>query len=176
MLPSDWVVLGVLAAAGAYYALVRAAARARARGRGAGGRREGAADLLRQQGYAIVDARPEVELAIRVDGRARTRRVRADLLATRGRRRYAVRIRGHGGSGRVDDRATRARLLDYALAFRVDGLLVVDPERQRVRTLEVRAGPLPPLARLAGVTPLLLAFASGLVAAYLLVRGAATGG
>lgn len=169
MLPGDWLLLALLVAAGFALAGRRPGRRAARSQPPPPDADDPAAALLRDRGYAVVAAAAEAEVALRVDGRGQPRRVRADYLVERGGRIYAVRLRGGSRGARVGDAAGRRLLLEFALAFRPDGVLLVDPRRGRIRTVEFSAAGGP--ARLAR-HPLALpaAFAAGFLLALALAR------
>ena len=66
------------------------------------------------------------------DGAAQTVDVRADLIVTRGGRRFVAEVKTGELAPRLATVATRRQLLEYAHAFDVDGVLLVDPEAGRV--------------------------------------------
>lgn len=181
MLLGDWIALGLLALAGLYVALRhrlggRALPRRAGRDEGAGeppapptpsaAREAAAAALLRGHGYAIVDVGSTAAVVTRVDGRARVRRVRADFLVTRDGKRYVARVRG----GAARERSLRRQLLDYVLAYRPDGVLLVDGARGRIRTVEFEAAPVPDPARWWRALAPLLGFAAGAASTYAWLR------
>lgn len=103
----------------------------RLRRRAAEGERE-AEILLRRAGYRIVARQVAATLHYRIDGRAEEIAVRADMLVSRRGRTEVVEVK----TGRVAPQptltATRRQLLEYAHAFDVDSLLLVDPDAHTV--------------------------------------------
>lgn len=114
----------------------RPGARARARTRRARRGERDAEALLRRLGYRLLERQPQARWDIEVDGRARTVELRADLVVARRGRRLIAEVKTGRLAPRLDHPATRRQLLEYRLAFGVDGVLLVDMEHGRVH--EVR--------------------------------------
>ena len=70
----------------------------------------------------------------RTDGRTL---LRADLLVTRNGRRYVAEVKTGRTAPRLDCAATRRQLLEYRIAFGVDGVLLVDAESDCVIVVEL---------------------------------------
>jgi hypothetical protein len=153
----------VLAAAGAalLFALVQTLRlywqRSRQRRRLARWRAQGAAGearaeaLLRELGYTILGRQVSVSYGVWVDGEPLAVDLRADYLVGLHDRRYVAEVKTGRLAPRVDTPATRRQLLEYRLAFDVDGVLLVDADTRRVCSIEfpLPAGSAPPGARLA---------------------------
>lgn len=92
--------------------------------------------LLRKQGFRILDRQVEGGWAWDVDGERHRARLRADLLVTRAGRRYVAEVKSGSEAPSASAPATRRQLLEYRLAYNVDGVLLVDMEEHRLR--EVR--------------------------------------
>lgn len=138
---SDLLILGLLAAAGTWAYARRAFPRARSpRRRTEISRRyQRAIAFLEEEGYTVRDVAPVVSLTTRVDGRAHTGEVQADLIAAQGRRTFVVHLRG-ADTRRLTARPVRRQLLEYVVAYRPDGILLVDLERRRIRRVEFGVG------------------------------------
>jgi hypothetical protein len=123
--------------------------------------------LLRGLGYAILGRQVAVTYGVMIDGEPMSIDLRADYLVSLHDRRYVAEVKTGRLAPRIDTPSTRRQLLEYRLAFDVDGVLLVDAEAERVRTvvfplLPSAASTAPPGARLAW---LLAGAAVGLVAA-----------
>ncbi|WP_437966016.1 PD-(D/E)XK nuclease family protein [Sorangium sp. So ce260] len=122
--------------------------------------------LLRELGYTIVGRQVAVSYGVQIDGEPITVGLRADYLVAHGKRRYVAEVKTGRLAPRIDTPATRRQLLEYRLAFDVDGVLLVDAESGRVRSvvfpLPGGATREPPGAHLAWF---LAAVVAGLVAA-----------
>jgi hypothetical protein len=142
----------------------RWALRARAR-RGAEGEVE-AEPLLRRLGYHIEARQATSEWTVFVDGEERAICVRADYLVRRGRRLLAADVKTGRLAPRIESAATRRQLLEYRLAFAVDGVLLVDMEEGMAQEVEFPLPEQPPLWDLRLIW-LFLGFGLGLAAALL---------
>ena len=138
---------------------------ARRRGRlAARGEREAEA-LLEAHGYRIEARQATGAMALEVDGARETAEVRCDLLVTRRGRRFVAEVKTGRLAPRLDHAPTRRQLLEYRLAFGVDGVILVDAGTGRVRQVSFPALRAPlPVAWLAAAAGL------GAVAAWALFR------
>lgn len=134
-----WVLTAVLAAAAlsqwarAAWLSRRPSWRARGRARRAGRGERAAERLLRRHGYRILARQPRAGWDITVDGHPRHIELRPDLLVeARGGGARVAEIKTGRLAPRLDHPATRRQLLEYALAFGVRGVLLVDAETERV--------------------------------------------
>ena len=96
---------------------------------------EQAAVRLEALGYAILGAQVVVEHDVRVDDRVVTVSLRADYLAARDGSRYVVEVKTGALAPRIETSATRRQMLEYRIAFDVDGVLLVDGETGRVHEI-----------------------------------------
>jgi len=110
----------------------------RARGRAkVAARGEGEAEsLLKRSGFRIRGRQVTQPWSVQVDGDRLSIELRADLLVKKGRRLFVAEVKTGKSAPRIETGATRRQLLEYALAYPVDGVLLVEPERGRIR--EVR--------------------------------------
>jgi hypothetical protein len=157
------------------------AARARA-ARGIAGERR-AEKLVHARGYDVVARQARARWRLLVDGREVSGELRADMLVSRATdgARFVAEVKTGALAPRIDSAATRRQLLEYLLAFDVQGVLLVDAERDAVHEIvfalpvvddgEVRARPLdsPTSGSLASV--LCVALGAGLGAAACLLAG-----
>lgn len=97
--------------------------------------------FLHEQGYAVVGAQVAHEYEIVVDDAPLPVPLRADYLVTRGGRRLVAEVKTGDSAPSIQTAATRRQLLEYRVAYAVDGVLLVDMERRELH--EVRF-PLPP--------------------------------
>jgi hypothetical protein len=143
-LPPDLILAAAVAAA--LLALVqtlRLAARgffrrrrlALARERGAQGEVRAEA-LLRRLGFTILGRQVAVTYGLGVDGHRVAVDLRADYVVAEGGRRYVAEVKTGVFAPRIETAATRRQLLEYRIAFEVDGVLLVDAEAERVRRVE----------------------------------------
>ena len=113
--------------------LRRARIRARSR-RAVRGERE-AARILRARGYAIVDAQASAVLPVEVDGETFLAGLRADYIVSKGGARFVAEVKTGELAPSIATAATRRQLLEYEIAFAVDGVLLVDADAERVHTI-----------------------------------------
>jgi hypothetical protein len=85
---------------------------------------------LAEHGYAIVASQVTSSYELSIDGKPVPIRVRADLLVERAGRRFIAEVKSGALAPNIATRATRRQLLEYRLAFDVDGVLLVDAERE----------------------------------------------
>lgn len=92
--------------------------------------------LLERQGFAIEARQAPAELELRVDGASVQVGVRADLIVRRRGERFVAEVKTGKLAPRIQHAATRRQLLEYTLAFDVDGVLLVDAEAGLVQRVE----------------------------------------
>jgi hypothetical protein len=119
-------------------AWLRGAARRRlehARRRGREGERAALA-LMERNGYCIDALQPELQWTIVCDGEPHSVALRADMLVSRAGRTFVAEVKTGEGAPRLQTPGTRRQLLEYSVAYAVDGVLLVDVESARIH--EVR--------------------------------------
>lgn len=93
---------------------------------------ERARRLLESEGYAVLDSQVAGQLDLRVDQESHRVDLRADHLVERRGRRFVAEVKTGQTAPDPTHTATRRQLLEYRLAFRADGILLVDMEAVRV--------------------------------------------
>ncbi len=93
--------------------------------------------MLRRAGYEVLQRQLRGGWIVYADGEPLQVGLRADLLVARGGRRYVAEVKTGRLAPRLDHAATRRQLLEYRLAFGVDGVLLVDAEAERVIVVEL---------------------------------------
>jgi hypothetical protein len=88
--------------------------------------------LLEDHGYDVVGAQAVVEHTVRIDGREVIVALRADYLAEKDGARYVVEVKTGALAPRIETSATRRQMLEYRIAFDVEGVVLVDAESGRV--------------------------------------------
>jgi ABC-type nickel/cobalt efflux system permease component RcnA len=111
------------------------AGRARRRARRAARGEIHAERLLASEGWTVEARQVARTLRFTVDGAPAEARVRCDLVVRRGARRCVAEVKTGALAPRIDHPPTRRQLLEYRLAFDVDGILLVDAEAGRVREI-----------------------------------------
>jgi hypothetical protein len=92
-----------------------------------------AAALLSDLGYQVLERQAEATYTLLVDGQPTRVSLRADYLVARAGRRFVAEVKSGRDAPRLETAATRRQLLEYGMAFHVDGLLLVDGETREVR-------------------------------------------
>jgi hypothetical protein len=125
-----------------------------------------AAQLLEDRGYTVLGHQVETSYAVLVDGRPTEIPLRADYLVSRGGRQFVAEVKSGQVAPRLDSAATRRQLLEYRVAFQVDGVLLVDGEEREVHevTFPISQSPAPEVssARLAVYVAMAVLVAFGL--------------
>jgi len=91
--------------------------------------------LLVHRGFAIRDRQVTRKWVIDVDGEELAVTLRADLLVERHSRRFVAEVKTGDEAPRISNVSTRRQLLEYLLAYEVDGVLLVEPEAASVREI-----------------------------------------
>jgi len=129
---------------------------------------ERAAGMLTRRGYDVVGTQVSTTYAVRVDGELREVLVRADYLVARGQRLLVAEVKTGTAAPRIETSATRRQLLEYRIAFDVDGVLLVEPDADTVH--EVAFGFPAPTPGRGRAWLALAAFALGVALGALLLR------
>ena len=107
-----------------------------ARNRRRGARAEaGAVRLLERHGYALVAAQETAVGCFLVDGETREYDLRADAIVSKDGERLVAEVKT-GAAALLASRATRRQLLEYAYAYGLDGVLLVDMAEGRIYRVE----------------------------------------
>lgn len=120
--------------------------------------------LLRRLGYTICERQAATTWTITCDGTAHEVFLRADLIVTRGGRRFVAEVKTGRMAPKMTTASTRRQLLEYRVAYQVDGVLLVDAEAERIVHV---AFPLPaahPSSRIPGWLAILCALLAGAAA------------
>jgi hypothetical protein len=96
--------------------------------------------MLRRAGYEVLERQARGSWTVYADGEPLEIGLRADLLVERGGRKYVAEVKTGKLAPRLDHAATRRQLLEYRVAFDVDGVLLVDAEAERVTVVELGGG------------------------------------
>jgi hypothetical protein len=93
--------------------------------------------MLRRAGYEVLERQARTSWTVYADGEPIEVGLRADLIVQRGGRRYVAEVKTGKLAPRLDHAPTRRQLLEYRVAFGVDGVLLVDAEEGRVKVVEL---------------------------------------
>ena len=92
--------------------------------------------LLEAQGYAVIASHALKSYILTFDGAEMQIPLRVDYLVTRDGLRYVAEVKTGAHAPQIRTGGTRRQLLEYRVAFDVDGVLLVDAEQQRVHLVE----------------------------------------
>jgi hypothetical protein len=87
-----------------------------------------AARLLTRAGYRLLGAQVKATYELRLDGRPVPIELRADYVVERAGCRWVAEVKSGQLAPSLETAATRRQLLEYRMAFAVDGVLLVDGE------------------------------------------------
>lgn len=94
-----------------------------------------ASQLMQQRGYRVLSYQPEVQTAILVDQRRWTYTLRADYLVQKGGKVFIAEVKTGKTAPRLSHAPTRRQILEYLISYRVHGVLLVDADKRRIRTI-----------------------------------------
>jgi hypothetical protein len=114
----------------------RGSRRAKRRAARAGAGEDRAAIMLEAAGFTIVERQACVTWAPLVDGEPCATPLRADYLVERDGQLLVAEVKTGEEAPSIETAATRRQLLEYSIAFAVDGVLLVCPERDEIRRVE----------------------------------------
>jgi Holliday junction resolvase-like predicted endonuclease len=98
--------------------------------------------LLLSEGFDIVERQTLGGYHFKVDGEETAVNLRADFIVKKEGKVLLVEVKGGEESAKATVRGTRRQLLEYTLAFRIDGILLLDAARTRIIEVEFPSGPL----------------------------------
>ena len=111
----------------------RASWRAKRRAARAGAGEDVAADLLEEAGYRVVERQARVLWGPLLDGEPQLLELRADYLVEGGGQLLVAEVKTGEQAPSLETAATRRQLLEYHVAFAVDGVLLVSPEQGTIQ-------------------------------------------
>lgn len=107
--------------------------RAKRRAARAGFGEDAAIELLELAGFVVVERQARVTWAPLVDGTPQHLELRADYLVEQAGELLVAEVKTGDEAPEVTTAATRRQLLEYHVAFGVDGVLLVSPERGTIQ-------------------------------------------
>ena len=111
----------------------RGSLRARRRAARAGAGEDRAARMLEDAGFTVVERQARVAWAPLLDGEPQHMELRADYLVEAGGELLVAEVKTGEEAPSLETAATRRQLLEYHVAFGVDGVLLVSPERGTIQ-------------------------------------------
>lgn len=98
-----------------------------------------ARDLLEQWGFTVLAAQVPAVCEYWCDGRMLEASLRADYLVERRSRRYVAEVKTGSVVTSLDHAPTRRQLLEYQIAYRTEGVLLVNVERGELQNVRFHA-------------------------------------
>lgn len=92
--------------------------------------------LLEDVGYTVLDRQVPLTWTICAGDEEHEIELRADLVVERDELRYVAEVKTGSAAPRLENAATRRQLLEYRVAYDVDGVLLVDVEAGDVVEVE----------------------------------------
>ena len=94
---------------------------------------DAAVDLLEEAGYRVVERQARVLWGPLLDGEPQLLELRADYLVEGDGQLLVAEVKTGELAPSLDTAATRRQLLEYHIAFAVDGVLLVSPEKRLIQ-------------------------------------------
>lgn len=95
-----------------------------------------AVDLVKRHGFNVVDLQKEESYTLFIDKKPHTISVRADMIVKKGTKTYVAEVKTGNKVTSPTHTQTRRQLLEYFIVYRPYGLLLVDMDKQKIRTVE----------------------------------------
>lgn len=95
-----------------------------------------AGEMLVAAGFSILERQARVAWAPLIDGTPCELELRADYLVERDGELLVAEVKTGEAAPSIETAATRRQLLEYSIAFAVDGVLLVCPERDQILRIE----------------------------------------
>jgi hypothetical protein len=130
-----WIVLAFGVLLGLVVARLLRGLASRARNRVAQSGEAEAERILRKAGYRVLERQARARWSMFVDDAECSVEVRVDLLVERRKRRYVAEVKTGAIAPDPTHGPTRRQLLEYALVFEADEVLLVDVPAGRVRRI-----------------------------------------
>lgn len=93
--------------------------------------------LLIERGYELEARQIGGRYELVVDGHPKEVSLRADFLVRRGGKRFVAEAKGGRVAARIDTIATRRQVLEYCIAFDVEGVLLVDARAGEISLVQL---------------------------------------
>lgn len=92
-------------------------------------------EILEAEGYKLIQTSPTANLSMQVDGRSNVHGVKAEFVVRKGNKNYVVKLRRGTLSKRLQAIASRRQLLEIFYTYNVKALLLLDLERETIKTI-----------------------------------------
>ncbi len=91
---------------------------------------------LRRAGYEVLEKQPKTNWKVWDDGFPQQISVRADFLVSDGERTLIAEVKNSDQIAHIGYAPTRRQLLEYQIAYDVDGVLLVDQKNRQVHEID----------------------------------------
>ncbi len=95
-----------------------------------------AIDFMKNRGYQILDLQKECTYTLFIDDKPYKVTVKADMIVKKGNKTFVAEVKTGEKVTSPKYTGTRRQLLEYYMVYRPNGLILVDMERQKLRTVE----------------------------------------
>ena len=95
-----------------------------------------AVNLLEKNGYDVVDIQKEGSYTLVIDDKPRKATVKADMIVKKGNKIYVAEVKTGDKVTSPLYSDTRRQLLEYYLVYKPHGLILVDMEREKIRSVK----------------------------------------
>lgn len=95
-----------------------------------------AIEFMENQGYQVIDLQKECAYTLFIDDKPHRVTVKADMIVKKGSKTYVAEVKTGEKVTSPKYTDTRRQLLEYYMVYRPNGLILVDMERQKLRTVE----------------------------------------
>ncbi len=95
-----------------------------------------AAKLLKKSGYTILREQASLTWRVLLQDKWVPVEMRADYLVSKSGKRFIAEVKSGKSAPRIETASTRRQLLEYRLAYNVDGVLLVDMEAEKILDVE----------------------------------------
>lgn len=133
----DWVILALLLIAAFVYWAVRRRS-GRIAGKTSAKSNPRARAILEESGYEILKIKPTVTVRMEVDEQHYPFVLKSDFIVSRGGRRYLVQVQQENKQLRLQSKLVRNSLLRDVLAFRTDGILIINIKKETLSQVRFR--------------------------------------
>ncbi|OGB89849.1 hypothetical protein A2625_05305 [candidate division WOR-1 bacterium RIFCSPHIGHO2_01_FULL_53_15] len=95
-------------------------------------------NLLRRRGYQILGKNQKESILVNVDGQDHLSSLEAEYTVERSGKKFVVVVKRGEGSFDPTEPGFRRKLIEYARAFGLNGILLVDPEAEEIHTVSFK--------------------------------------
>ncbi|MDD4569946.1 MAG: hypothetical protein PHE70_07485 [Tepidanaerobacteraceae bacterium] len=94
-----------------------------------------AIEFIKKQGFQVVDIQKEESYTLFIDDKPYEVTVKADMIVRKGSKTYVAEVKTGEKVTSPKYKDTRRQLLEYYLVYQPNGLLLIDMEEQKIRTV-----------------------------------------